>query len=1352
VPAEAEEEGVGVPGPELVAARLAALRTGLARAATAAERVPVLGQLLVTAAGLAERGGRAADRARPLLSEVLGHVRATEAQLSPRDEAQVAVLCLEAAACLLRDDTAGPVTDLDNAIACLRRLRAALPADAEARPHIDGQLVSALFTRLDRPGARLADLDEAGTVLTGSLDRMAPEDPARRQVTRALALQRASRFAAFGGTEADRAEGLAYATQCLRMPGAADLPDEAAATGHFVIAMLTLFRRRSSEQRALLLRRPEIEDTRRDGGFAALLGKLGPLEIPPEDAEAALGHLRQAARKGADGGQLGPMVSILRTMALMALAIARGPQAVELAADDIRSLTEELERGAERAPRDATELLFLRGSLLGLQSEAAGDAGLRARATEALAEAATRLPLGHPARLAGLNLLKVMMQRQVGDVDAANDVAPEAERLLESLSRLSPGDPDDASLVATVSMGLLGLGSTHRSMLDDERASAELELALTGMAQDDPLREIAEYLHLAWTGIRVARWQQPEAVDTVIARMKEHAATVPDGHPTHTLMLYSVAAALADRHVMGGEIRHLTQAAEYLAKAFGSVQPDGLFAEGKPGHALLLSHRGYQELMWLQYGYNNPSRLDRAIADLERAAALSVDSPLWPFVAPGLEVARVMREVLAGGLDREVVVTPAMRAAFDRLLSEAGRVTGDHPLYPVLVAGAADGLGLLGSVDDDPGLLARSVAMLGDACSVPGLAPRERPRLLRLHGSALLTRYLRHRVPQDLSNALDRLQEARRAVEQEAGSPYAADVLKALAHAYRVKADAGLGGVDQAVGYGLAGLREDVGDVLLQDSDDNALHVARRGAGDAFEIARWCLYHGRDAAAIGALELGRGMVLHAATAAARVADALRQAGHADLAQRWTDKSGRGGPDPDLRYQAMLALEQSPAEARLLSPPLVSDIADALAERGADALAYLLPGDAYGWGQAVLVDQARNVRMVRLPRLLADDRGPAARFARARREADLAALRAAAARSRESILSQEAREATAAAAACASAWEDALRAVCQWAWRAAIGPVLRAIPERGDGTDRRVVLIPVGELGLVPWHAARQPGTGKFACEHAVFCYASSARQFIDAVRTEPRPWGQAPVLVSDSARSMRLTAAGIRHLFAEHYPAAAVFGYARAPSGRATDRLPGSVPGSAAATARDVLAALPAAGSTGASLLHFGCHGQAEVPVLRSRLDLGAGGQLLVADILGQARAWRSAPHAQSGACGLVVLASCLSDVADADYDEALTLATAFLSAGAGGVVAARWRVAENATALLMAAFHGYLSDGLDPASALCQAQRWMLTSRRDVPHGLPRELREEAELAAGPDGPDLASPVAWAGFAYQGR
>jgi hypothetical protein len=483
-------------------------------------------------------------------------------------------------------------------------------------------------------------------------------------------------------------------------------------------------------------------------------------------------------------------------------------------------------------------------------------------------------------------------------------------------------------------------------------------------------------------------------------------------------------------------------------------------------------------------------------------------------------------------------------------------------------------------------------------------------------------------------------------------------------------------------------------------------------------------------------------VLHAATAGASVAEALRQAGETGLAAEWAGRS-RGDLDSsaeaDLRYRVMLAIERSPAEARLLSPPALGDITGALTASGADALVYLLAGETGTPGLAVLVDRGKGVRRLSLPGLVADDDNPAARFIQARRLAD--------ARAREAPRP--------AAGDAAQRWEDTLDPVCAWAWPVAIGPVLDALRESVGSREQRIVLVAGGDLSLIPWHAAREPGTGRYACQHAVFSYASSARQFIDATRCQPRPWGQDPVLISDQRHSDWLTAAGIRGLQAEHYQAAAVYGWAR-------DKLPATVPGAEAATSAIVLAALPGSGGSGASMLHFGCHGRAEVPVLHSSIRLGDDGGALpdgtrgqnvlrVADILRQARAWRSDQRAASS-CGLVVLASCLTDVADEDNDEALTLATAFLSAGAGGVVAARWRVGESATALLMAAFHRYLTAGASPARALRQAQLWMLDPGRDVPGHWPRQLRDEAELAAEPDGADLASPAAWAGFAYQGR
>ena len=337
----------------------------------------------------------------------------------------------------------------------------------------------------------------------------------------------------------------------------------------------------------------------------------------------------------------------------------------------------------------------------------------------------------------------------------------------------------------------------------------------------------------------------------------------------------------------------------------------------------------------------------------------------------------------------------------------------------------------------------------------------------------------------------------------------------------------------------------------------------------------------------------------------------------------------------------------------------------------------------------------------------------------------------------------------------STWKGTLDPLCEWAWRVAIGPVLGALRDGGGNRDWRIVLAPGGELGLIPWHAARDPGTGRYACQRAVFSYASSARQFIDASQCRPQPWGQDPVLISDQVNSDRLIIQGIRWLHAAHYRAGAVYGAARR-------NLPPSVPGAGTATSAIVLDALPGPSTDGASMLHFGCHGRAEVPVLHSAIRLGyedgdvPGPRkeilLKVEDILSQARRWRSREQAAASTCGLVVLASCLSDVTNDDYDEALTLATAFLSAGAGGVVAARWRVDVRPTALLMAAFHRYLNAGASPAWALRRAQLWMLDPGRDIPEYWPSELRQVAEFAAEPDGPDLANPAAWAGFTYQGR
>ena len=113
---------------------------------------------------------------------------------------------------------------------------------------------------------------------------------------------------------------------------------------------------------------------------------------------------------------------------------------------------------------------------------------------------------------------------------------------------------------------------------------------------------------------------------------------------------------------------------------------------------------------------------------------------------------------------------------------------------------------------------------------------------------------------------------------------------------------------------------------------------------------------------------------------------------------------------------------------------------------------------------------------------------------------------AARRSAEAAMAVPGKSAKAAAEAAARPfWLAALGALCDWAWRAALGRVLSAVPA-GAGREPRIVLVPGGELGLVPWHAARRPGDLRYACQGAIISYAASARQFVDAARRRPRPW------------------------------------------------------------------------------------------------------------------------------------------------------------------------------------------------------------------------------------------------------
>jgi CHAT domain-containing protein len=185
-----------------------------------------------------------------------------------------------------------------------------------------------------------------------------------------------------------------------------------------------------------------------------------------------------------------------------------------------------------------------------------------------------------------------------------------------------------------------------------------------------------------------------------------------------------------------------------------------------------------------------------------------------------------------------------------------------------------------------------------------------------------------------------------------------------------------------------------------------------------------------------------------------------------------------------------------------------------------------------------------------------------------------------------------------------------------------------------------------------------------------------------------------------------------------------------------------AVPLGRPATGENVLSLLPSARSGGATLLHLGCHAQATPRPVDSYLLLAGDEPLSMTGILRQAR---SRPADVPG--GLVVLAACGSDLTSRHHDEALTLATAFLAAGAAGVIGTRWPVHDFPTSVLMIMFHHYLNSGYDdPVVALRAAQLWMLDPRRRVPGHLPADMITRLEKTP------VHEPDSWAAFTYQGR
>jgi hypothetical protein len=594
------------------------------------------------------------------------------------------------------------------------------------------------------------------------------------------------------------------------------------------------------------------------------------------------------------------------------------------------------------------------------------------------------------------------------------------------------------------------------------------------------------------------------------------------------------------------------------------------------------------------------------------------------------------------------------------------------------------------------------------------------------------------RDPADLDFAIGELEQVRAQVRKGRSPQLAGDALWQLAENYRARSGRTGDAADRvaATNAALESLQALAGDVVLQNGPDHGLLAARSGADRGVRAAIWAASEGRVEDAVAALELGRALVLQAAATSRAVPELLQARGHDELARAWreaeagTPGAAEGLPrelPSSLRRRALQALGHRDPDGALFRTPTVGELKAGLAAGDADALVYLLAGqgDTPGMGIVVGPDTGTGVRA--LPLLSGEHSGPLERY-----------LDAAGARQRQP------RD-----AAVAEAWEQALAELCDWATGAVIAPVMTGIAERLAAADDRrkdrpgpprLVLVPCGRLGIVPWHAARLPAEAPhdYVCEAMVISYAASGRQFLDTVRRAPRAPAAVPVLVADPTMTLTHAELEVAALRQGPYPEARLYG----------DFYEPPVEPVAPGTPDDLLDAL----ADGASLLHLACHGSAGVSPTESSLQLASPGDspagtgpglLTVSRLLA-----RPAGEGPADDGPLVVLSACETDLTRRDHDEALTLTTAFVAHGARDVVGSRWATADSAAALMMAVFHHHLTvEGRSPVDALRAAQTWMLNPRRENPGSLDGRLLDELRK-----GPRLDHPAAWAAFIHQGH